>query len=81
MAANVCDNVRLQQLQDCLYYRVQEKGNCSRGCILMGNGFIFGVGNIFFGGGWGGVGGRGWGLKHMPTNKVGERSLPTVPHK
>ena len=30
VVANVCDNVRLQQLQDCCYYGIQEKGNCSR---------------------------------------------------
>ena len=31
VVANVCDNVRLQHLQDCLYYRIQEEGNnCSR---------------------------------------------------
>ena len=40
VVANGCDNVRLQQLQDCLYYGIQEEGNCSRGCILMGEGFI-----------------------------------------
>ena len=40
MVANVRDNVRLQYLQDC-YYGIQEKGNCSRGCILMREGFIF----------------------------------------
>ena len=31
VVANVCDNVRLQYLQDCCYYGIQEKGNCSRG--------------------------------------------------
>ena len=38
-------NVRLQHLQDCLYYRtcIQEEGNCSRVCILMRNGFILWV--------------------------------------
>ena len=35
---------RLQHLQDCLYYRIQEKGNRSRKCTLMHNGFIFGGG-------------------------------------
>ena len=35
VVANVCDNVRLQHLQDCLYYRIKEKGNRSR------DGFIF----------------------------------------
>ena len=44
VVANVCDNVRLQHLQDCLYYRIHEKGNRSRGCILMRDGFIFGSG-------------------------------------
>ena len=44
VVANVCDNVRLQHLQDCLYYCIQEKGNRSRGCILMRGGFIFGSG-------------------------------------
>ena len=44
VVANVCDNVRLQHLQDHLYYRIQEKGNCSRRCILMRDGFIFGGG-------------------------------------
>ena len=39
--ANVCDNVRLHHLQECLYYRIQEEGNCSRGCILMRDGYIF----------------------------------------
>ena len=43
VVANVRDNVRLQYLQDCCYYGIQEKGNCSRGCILMHEGFIFGV--------------------------------------
>ena len=42
VVANVRDNVRLQYLQDCCYYGIQEKGNCSRGCILMREGFIFG---------------------------------------
>ena len=42
--ANVCDNVRLQHLQDCLYYRIQDKGNRSRGRILMRDRFILGVG-------------------------------------
>ena len=27
--ANVCDNVRRQQLHECLYYGIQEKGNCT----------------------------------------------------
>ena len=49
VVANVCDNVRLQHLQDCLHYRIQKKGIRTRGCILMRNGFIFG-------GGIGGVG-------------------------
>ena len=45
VVANVRDNVRLQYLQDCCYYGIQEKGNCSRGCIWMREGFIFwGVG-------------------------------------
>ena len=42
VVANVRDNVRLQYLQDCCYYGIQEKGNCSRGCILMRERFIFG---------------------------------------
>ena len=46
MAANVYDNVRLHHLQKCLYYRIQEDGNCSRGCILLRDGFFF-----FWGGG------------------------------
>ena len=51
MVANVCDNVRLHHLQDCLHYRIQEERNCRRGCILMCGGFIFG--------GWGrGIGGE-----------------------
>ena len=33
VVSNVCDNVRLQYLQDCYYYGIQEKGNCSRGCM------------------------------------------------
>ena len=41
VVANVCDNVRLHHLQDCLYYHIHEEGNCSRGCILMRDGFIF----------------------------------------
>ena len=47
VVANVCDNVRLHHLQECLYYRIQEEGNCSRGCILLRDGFIF-----ILGGGW-----------------------------
>ena len=39
---NVCDNVNLQHLHDCLCYRIQEEGNCSRGCIMMDDGYIFG---------------------------------------
>ena len=35
VVANVCDNVRRHHLQECLYYRVQEEGNCIRGCILL----------------------------------------------
>ena len=31
VVANVCDNVRLHHLQECLYYRIQEEGNCSAG--------------------------------------------------
>ena len=33
MVANVCDNLRLQHVQDCLYNRIQEEGtsNCSQG--------------------------------------------------
>ena len=42
VVANVCDNVRLCHMSDCCYYGIQEKGNCSRGCILMGEGFLFG---------------------------------------
>ena len=41
VVANVCDNVRLHHLQECLYYRVREESNCSRGCILLRDGFIF----------------------------------------
>ena len=35
VVANVCDNVtvRLHHQQECLYYCIQEEGNCSRGCI------------------------------------------------
>ena len=44
--ANVCDNVWLHHLQECLYYRIQEEGNCSRG-ILLRDGFFF----FFWGGG------------------------------
>ena len=51
VVANVCDNFRLHHLQKCSYYRIQEEGNCSRGCILLRDGFFF-----FFGGGEGGVG-------------------------
>ena len=42
VVANVCENVTLHHLQDCLYYRIQEEVNYCRGCILMRNGFIFG---------------------------------------
>ena len=55
VVANVCDNVRLQYLQDCWYYGIQEEGNCSRGCILMREGFIFG----------------GWGRVKVGTSIVG----------
>ena len=41
VVANVCDNVRLHHLQECLYYRVREEGNCSRGCILLRDGSMF----------------------------------------
>ena len=27
VVANICDNVRLHHLQECLYYRMQEEGN------------------------------------------------------
>ena len=55
VVGNVRDNVRLQYLQDCCYYGIQEKGNCSRGCILMREGFIFG----------------GWGRGKVRTSIVG----------
>ena len=55
VVANVRDNVRLLYLQDCCYYGIQEKGNCSRGCILMREGFIFG----------------GWGRGKVGTSIVG----------
>ena len=42
VVANVCDNVRLHHLQECLYYRIQEDGNCSCGCILLRGEFILG---------------------------------------
>ena len=38
VVANVCDNVRLQHLQDCLYYRIQEKGNRSRDGLIFESG-------------------------------------------
>ena len=44
VVANFCDNVRLHHLQECFYYRIQEEGNCSRGCILLSDGFIFFLG-------------------------------------
>ena len=44
VVANVRDNVRLQYLQDYCLYGIQEKGNCSRGCILMRKGLNFGGG-------------------------------------
>ena len=44
VVANVCENVRLHHLHECLYYRIQEEGNCSRRCILLRNGFFFGGG-------------------------------------
>ena len=50
MVANVCDNVRLHHLQEFLCYRIQEEGNCGRGCILLRD--------VFFLGGGGGVGER-----------------------
>ena len=40
VVANICDKVRLHHLQECLYYRIQEEGNCSRGCILLRDGFF-----------------------------------------
>ena len=46
VVANVCDNVRLHHLQECLYYRIQGEGNCSRRWILMRDEFTF-----FLGGG------------------------------
>ena len=52
VVAIVCDNVRLHHLQDCLYYRIQEEGNSSRGCILLCDGFIFGGwGRVYLAGG------------------------------
>ena len=47
VVANVCDNVRQHCMQECLYYRIQEEGNCSSGCIFLRDGFFF------WGGGWG----------------------------
>ena len=44
VVANVCDNVRLHHLKECLYYRIQEEGNCNRGCILLRDGFFLGGG-------------------------------------
>ena len=44
----VFDNVRRHHLQECLYYRIQEEGNYSRGCIIVAR-WIFFLG-------WGGVG-------------------------
>ena len=46
VVANVCDNDRLHHLQECLYYRIQEEGNCSRGCILLRDVFFFGGGGV-----------------------------------
>ena len=67
VVANVRD-VRLQYLQECCYYGIQEKGNCSRGCILMREGFFF----FWGGGGKGKVGtsivgifGRWEGVSHI----------------
>ena len=56
VVANVCDNVRLQKLQDRCIYGIQERGNCSRGCILMREGFIFG----------------GWGRRKVRASIVGK---------
>ena len=46
VVANICDNVRLQHLQDCLYHRIQEEGNRGRGCTLMRDLFILGGGIV-----------------------------------
>ena len=44
VVANVCDNVRLHHLQERLYYRIQEEGNCSRGIYFCEIDFFFGGG-------------------------------------
>ena len=63
--ANVCDNVRLHHLQECLYYRIQEEGNCSRGCLLMRDGYIFwGWGRGKVGASMVGIFGRWEGVTH-----------------
>ena len=41
VVANVCDIVRLHHLQECLYYRIQEEGNCSRGVYCCAMDFFF----------------------------------------
>ena len=58
VVANVCDNVRQHHLQECLYYRIQEEGNCSRGCILLRDRFMF-------------FGGWGWGRGKVWASMVG----------
>ena len=42
VVANLRDNVKLQYLQDCCYYGIQKKDNCSRGYIVIREGFFFG---------------------------------------
>ena len=46
VVANVCDNVRLHHLQKCLYYRIQEEGNCSRGYIFLRDRFFLRGGGV-----------------------------------
>ena len=57
MVANVCDNVRLHHLQECLYYCIQEEGNAAVGvyCCAM---------DLFSGGG-------GWGRGKVGASMVG----------
>ena len=51
VVAHFCDTFRLHHLQEYLYYRIQEEGNCSAGVYCCAMDFVG-----FF---WGGGGGRG----------------------
>ena len=51
VVTNVCDNVRLHHLQECLYYRIQEKGNWL--LIAAAGVYCCAMDLYFFLGGWG----------------------------